>query len=94
MFDVIGKRRWFYALSALLTIPGLIFILISPFSDAGLQLTIDFTGGTRWEIKFADPAVTPEQVGTVFAQNDLDAVAIPRRDQGSAIRSDQRVGPA
>ena len=76
MFDVIGKRRWFYALSALLTIPGLIFILISPFSDAGLQLTIDFTGGTRWEIKFADPAVTPEQVEEVFAENGLDAVAI------------------
>ena len=76
MFDVIGKRRWFYALSAILTIPGLIFILISPFSDAGLQLTIDFTGGTRWEIKFADPAVTPEQVEEVFAQNELDAVAI------------------
>src|SRR5688572_9218249 len=76
MFDVIGKRRWFYALSALLTIPGLIFILISPFSDAGLQLTIDFTGGTRWEIKFADPAVTPAQVEEVFAANDLDAVAV------------------
>ena len=76
MFDVIGKRRWFYALSALLTIPGLIFILISPFSDAGLQLTIDFTGGTRWEIKFEDPAVTPEQVEEVFAENGLDAVAI------------------
>ena len=68
MFDVIGKRRWFYALSALLTIPGLIFILISPFSDAGLQPTIDFTGGTRWEIKFKDPAVTPAQVEAVFAE--------------------------
>ena len=76
MFDVIGKRRWFYALSALLTIPGLIFILISPFSDAGLQLTIDFTGGTRWEIKFVDPSVTPAQVEAVFAANGLEAVAI------------------
>jgi preprotein translocase SecF subunit len=76
MFDVIGKRRWFYILSAILTIPGLIFILISPFSDAGLQLTIDFTGGTRWEIKFEDPAVTPAQVESVFAANDLDAVAV------------------
>ena len=76
MFDVIGKRRWFYALSALLTIPGLIFILISPFSDAGLQLTIDFTGGTRWEIKFVDPSVTPAQVEDVFAANGLEAVAI------------------
>ena len=76
MFDIIGKRRWFYALSLLLTIPGLFFILISPFSDAGLQLTIDYTGGTRWEIKFADPAVTPDQVEQVFADNDLRATAI------------------
>src|SRR5688500_20366858 len=76
MFDVIGKRRWFYLLSALLTIPGLIFILISPFADAGLQLTIAYTGGTRWEIKFADPAVTPAQVEEVFAENGLDATAI------------------
>jgi preprotein translocase subunit SecF len=76
MFDVIGKRRIFYALSLLLTIPGLFFILLSPISDAGLQLTIDYTGGTRWEIKFADPSVTPAQVEGVFAENDLEATAI------------------
>ena len=76
MFDVIGKRRVFYALSLLLTIPGLFFILISPISDAGLQLTIDYTGGTRWEIKFADPSVTPDQVEQVFADNGLAATAI------------------
>jgi preprotein translocase SecF subunit len=76
MFDVIGKRRIFYALSLLLTIPGLFFIFISPFSDAGLQLTIDYTGGTRWEIKFADPNVTPAQVEQVFADNGLAATAI------------------
>ena len=76
MFDVIGKRRWFYLFSALLTIPGLIFILLSPFTDAGLQPTIDYTGGTRWEIRFADPSVTPEQVEEVFAANGLEATAI------------------
>jgi preprotein translocase SecF subunit len=76
MFDVIGKRRIFYALSLLLTIPGLFFILISPISDAGLQLTIDYTGGTRWEIRFADPNVTPAQVEQVFGDNDLAATAI------------------
>jgi preprotein translocase subunit SecF len=76
MFDVIGKRRWFYLFSALLTIPGLIFILLSPFTDAGLQPTIDYTGGTRWEIRFEDPAVTPEQVEQVFADNGLEATAI------------------
>jgi preprotein translocase subunit SecF len=76
MFDVIGKRRWFYLFSALLTIPGLIFILLSPFTDAGLQPTIDYTGGTRWEIRFADPAVTPDQVEQVFDANGLEATAI------------------
>ncbi len=76
MFDVIGKRRYFYLFSALLTIPGLFFILLSPVSDAGLQLTIDYTGGTRWEIRFADANVTPAQVEEVFAANDLDATVI------------------
>ncbi len=76
MFDVIGKRRIFYAFSLALTIPGLVFILLTPFTNIGLQFTIDYTGGTRWEIKFADPAVTPDQVEAVFAANDLEATAV------------------
>ncbi|MEO5884329.1 MAG: protein translocase subunit SecF [Candidatus Limnocylindrales bacterium] len=76
MFDIIGKRRIFYILSLALTIPGLFFILLTPATDAGLQFTIDYTGGTRWEIRFEDPAVTPEQVVAVFAANDLDATAV------------------
>ncbi len=64
MFDVIGKRRWYFAFSLLITIPGLIFILLTPFSGgkAGLKFSIDYTGGTTWSIKFADPNVTAVQV--------------------------------
>jgi preprotein translocase subunit SecF len=76
MLDVIGKRRWFYLISLAVTIPGLVFILLTPFSDIGLQFTIDYTGGTRWELRFEDPSVTPEQVEAVFAANDLEASAI------------------
>jgi preprotein translocase SecF subunit len=76
VFDVIGKRRWFYLFSLALTIPGLVFILLTPFTDAGLQFTIDYTGGTKWEIRFEDPAVTPDQVEAVFAQQGLEATAI------------------
>ena len=32
MFDVVGKRNWFFALSLLVTIPGLIFILATFFT--------------------------------------------------------------
>ena len=56
MFDVIGKRNWFFAFSLLITIPGLIFILLGPVTGGkvGLQFAIDFTGGTVWTIRFED----------------------------------------
>ena len=75
MFDIVGKRRWYFLFSALITIPGLIFILLTfvPGSNAGLQFTIDYTGGTKWELKFKDPNVTPDQVRDVFAANGLEA---------------------
>ena len=66
----------FYAISLALTIPGLVFILLTPFTDLGLQFTIDYTGGTKWEIRFEDAGVTPDQVEAVFAEQGLDAVAI------------------
>ncbi len=76
MFDVIGKRRWFYLVSLILTIPGLFFILLTPISNAGLQFSIDYTGGTKWEVRFQDPSVTPDQVVAVLASEGLDAVAL------------------
>ena len=64
MFDIVGKRRWFFIFSALITIPGLIFILLTPITNgaAGLKFSIDYTGGTEWSIRFEDPNVTAEEV--------------------------------
>ena len=64
MFDVIGKRNWFFAFSLLITVPGLIFILLTPFSNgqAGLKFSIDYTGGTQWTVKFKDAAVTADAI--------------------------------
>ena len=89
MFDVIGKRRYFYLLSLFLTIPGLVFILLTPVSDAGLQFTIDYTGGTRWEIRFEDPNVTPDQVEAVFAKQGLEATAVKAGPQFIEIKTEQ-----
>jgi preprotein translocase SecF subunit len=68
MFDIIGKRRWFYAFSGLIMIPGLIFILLTPFSNgtAGLKFSVDFTGGTVWEIHFRDGTPPPADVKAVM----------------------------
>ena len=83
MFDVIGKRRWFFLFSGLLTIPGLIFILLTPVTSGsvGLQFSIDYTGGTTWEIKFKDPAVTADQIKAVFVAHGIaDAEVLSTSD--------------
>ena len=92
MFDVIGKRRWFYLFSLIVTIPGLFFILLTPFTTAGLQFTIDYTGGTRWEIRFEDAAVTPERVKAVFAQQGLEAAVLRTGSGFIEIKTEQIVG--
>ncbi len=91
MFDVIRKRRWFYLLSLATTIPGLFFILLTPVTHAGLQFTIDYTGGTKWEIRFENPAVTPDQVVAVFAQQGLKAVAVTTGSGFIEIKTEQLV---
>jgi preprotein translocase subunit SecF len=78
VFDIIGKRRFFFALSFLMTIPGLLFILLTPFTggQAGLKFTIDYTGGTRWEIRFQDPTVQPAAVKEELKGLGLEATVI------------------
>ena len=83
MFDIIGKRRWFFLISGLVTIPGLIFILLTPITGGkeGLQFTIDYTGGTTWQLRFENPAVTADQVANVFKANGLQAIVV-KQDNG------------
>ena len=78
MRDIIGKRNWFFALSLALIVPGLIFIILGPLTggEAGLQFSIDYTGGTKWEIRFEDRAVTPQQVKDVLTAQDLGDSAV------------------
>jgi preprotein translocase subunit SecF len=92
VFDVIDKRRWFYLFSLIITIPGIVFILLTPFTTAGLQFTIDYTGGTRWEIRFEDPEVTTEQVKAVFAAQGLEASALTTGSGFIEIKTEQIVG--
>jgi preprotein translocase SecF subunit len=87
--DIIGKRNWFFAFSLALTIPGLIFILLGPITNgaAGLQFSIDYTGGTKWEIRFDNTAVTPEQVQAVLAtQGEGDSTVQRTTDNFLLIR--------
>ena len=84
MFDVIGKKRWFFAFSLLITIPGLIFILLTPITggEQGLKFSIDYTGGTTWSIRFADAAVTADDVRAELATLGQPDAVVTRTGRG------------
>ena len=69
-----GERKWFYAFSLAITIPGLLFILLTliPGGSLGLQFSIAYRGGTEWTVQFANGAPEPADVVKV-----LDAQGLP-----------------
>ena len=66
MLDIVTRRKWFYLFSLAITVPGLIFLLLG-----GLKPGIDFTGGTIWELRFAQP-VQSLTVREVLAAHGYD----------------------
>ena len=54
-YDFIGLRRWAYGLSALLILPGLVWLLVS-----GLNYSIEFTGGTLVQVEAARTFSIPQ----------------------------------
>jgi preprotein translocase SecF subunit len=56
-YDFIGKRRWAYLLSGLVTLAGLLHIAYA----GGLRYGIDFAGGTLLQVRFQQ-AVTVDAV--------------------------------
>lgn len=71
MYDIVGRRPLWYLLTLCLILPGVIFMIWSMFTYGTLMpLSIDYTGGTLWEIRFAQP-VEPDDVRQVFVENDF-----------------------
>ena len=76
MYDIVGKRRWYYLFSALITIPGLFFIAIG-----GLKPSIDFTGGTVWQVRFLDEPA-PEAVQAALVELGHPEATVEAVDSG------------
>ena len=83
MLDIIGKRNWFFLFSGLVVVPGLIFILLTPLSGgkAGLQFSVDYTGGTVFEMQFKNKDVTTEQVRVFMVQHDVPDAQVTEDSQ-------------
>ena len=79
MFDIVGKRYWFFALSLLVIIPGLVSIGIH-WAQKGqpLPLAIDFTGGSIMELQFKSltSPIQPGDVETILAENGFGSSVV------------------
>ncbi len=61
MFAIISRRKTWFAFSGIL-----IFLSLLSIGTFGLNLGIDFTGGTRIQVHFLDERPTKEEVQAVF----------------------------
>ncbi|MDP2683890.1 MAG: protein translocase subunit SecF [bacterium] len=72
MYKIIQKRKYWYILSAIIVIPGLIAIFMG-----GLQLGIDFTGGSLIRINFPETRPGIEEVNSSLSSvQDLGDIKV------------------
>jgi preprotein translocase SecF subunit len=66
VFNIVEKRHWYFLLSAVIIIPGLVAMIYSiVVSGSPVKLGIDFTGGALLELRFDQP-LQPGNVRQVF----------------------------
>lgn len=81
-FNIVKKRYWWFALSLLIIIPGIISLFLQ-----GLNLGIDFTGGTMLEITFKK-AVTQAAITDTMKSVGLEgSVQLSSGNTSSLIRT-------
>ncbi|RME84721.1 MAG: protein translocase subunit SecF [Caldilineae bacterium] len=69
MYEIVQHRRWYYIFSSLVILPGLLAMIYAIITiGSPVRLSIDFTGGTLWELRF-DQAIPPGEITTTL--NDL-----------------------
>ena len=83
MYDIVGKRRWYFLFSALITIPGLVFIALG-----GLKPSVDFTGGTVWQVRYADDPTPAEVQAALVELGHTDATVRRLSDGYLEIRTE------
>lgn len=67
MFSIVQKRRWFFLISALVIVPGLLVMIYSTVTTGRpFRLGVDFVGGSIYEIKFTGPGADEANIRDTF----------------------------
>ncbi len=81
MINIIGKRYYFFALSLLFILPGLLVMAVW-----GLNLAIDFTGGSLLEVRFELGQLPPNaEIYNLYNSLDVSDVQVQETGEGSIV---------
>ena len=93
MFKIVEKRRWFFLLSTMVIVPGLVIMIMSTLSTgAPFRLSIDFIGGSIYELKFEDAGANEAGIRQVFGAIGDDNIIIQRIGAETEYRWSVRAG--
>lgn len=84
MDSLVRKRYWWFAISLIIILPGLYYLLLHPLVTTGqfrvgLNSGIDFSGGALWELKFTERepgSVNSGQVAEIFAASGFEGALV------------------
>ncbi|MBI4097139.1 MAG: protein translocase subunit SecF [Candidatus Levybacteria bacterium] len=84
MWDIIGRKNWYFLFSFLLIIPGVISLFLY-----GLRLSIDFTGGSRITLLFNKPVsqVQVAEVRKTFEKQKIEISTIQTSQKEVFVRT-------
>jgi preprotein translocase subunit SecF len=79
--DIVGRRNWFFLLSLIIIIPGIISMV-----TRGFLLGIDFAGGTEFIVKFQNPP-SLQSVESTVARDNINGLVQQAGDGSFIIRA-------
>lgn len=87
MFNLVEKRRWYFIFSSAIIIPGLLIMLYSLVTTGALfRLSIDFVGGSIYDLTFTEAGATEDSIRQIFTEISDDNVVIQRLGAQDANR--------
>ncbi len=80
MFDFIGKRKIFFSISSLLVVVSILALIFF-----GLNLGIDFTGGTMMQVKFSEESPTIKDIKNKLSDLSLGDITVQKSGEDSFV---------
>ncbi len=87
MYSLVQKRRWYYGFSLAIIAVGIVIMIYSLVTrGTAFELSIDFKGGSIYELKFTQPGADEDNIRAVFANYGDQTATIQRLGADSENR--------